>query len=154
MRKPERPWTQDPGLGPSLHCEPARASLPILRPMIASSAATPARPTAFLWLFLLADDAVQLGVHADRRVHEIYGFHSNRFAWNISTTRGDVESLGASSRAMAEVFDLVVLAVACEAVPTAGLPVGVNSRADGLQKSGAPFVDRFTGEWLDTGSDR
>jgi len=65
--------------------------------------------------------AVQLGVYADRRIHEIYGFHINGFVWNILTTRGGVESLGVGSTAMAEALGLATLVVACEAALLAAL---------------------------------
>ena len=65
--------------------------------------------------------AVQLGVYADLRIHELYGFHINGFVWNILTTRGGVESLGAGSGSTAEVALLAALVLAGEAALLAAL---------------------------------
>jgi hypothetical protein len=65
--------------------------------------------------------AVQLGIYADRRIHEIYGFHINGFVWNLVTTRGGFESLGAGSATLAEAFGLAVFVVAGEAALLAAL---------------------------------
>ena len=59
---------------------------------------------------------VQLAVYADRRIHEIYGFHLNGFVWNLLTTRGGLESLGAGPDVLAEAAALAVFALAGEAL--------------------------------------
>ena len=48
-------------------------------------------------LALLATTALQLLVHVDVVVHDMYGFHINGFVWNLITTPGGLESLGAST---------------------------------------------------------
>jgi uncharacterized protein len=40
---------------------------------------------------------VQVWIYADRFLFRIYGFHTNGFVWNLLTTRGGLESLGAGS---------------------------------------------------------
>ena len=59
---------------------------------------------------------VQLAVYADRRIHEIYGFHLNGFVWNLLTTRGGLESLGAGMEVAAEAAGLASLVLAVEAL--------------------------------------
>ena len=59
---------------------------------------------------------VQLAVYADRRIHQIYGFHLNGFVWNLLTTRGGHESLGAGPAVAAEVAALAALVLAGEAL--------------------------------------
>jgi len=64
---------------------------------------------------------VQLGVYADRRIHELYGFHLNGFVWNLLTTRGGLESLGAGPQLAAEASALAALVLAGEALGLAAL---------------------------------
>src|SRR5262245_48600504 len=42
---------------------------------------------------------VQLWIAGDRWLFQLYGFHLNGFVWNLVTTRGGLESLGAGSDA-------------------------------------------------------
>jgi membrane-anchored protein YejM (alkaline phosphatase superfamily) len=65
--------------------------------------------------------AVQLGLLADRRIHALYGFHLNGFVWNLVTTRGGIESLGAGSGTLAEAAALGALALVAAALLLAAL---------------------------------
>jgi len=64
---------------------------------------------------------VQLAVYADLRLHELYGFHLNGFVWNLLTTRGGLDSLGAGPRVMVEAAGLAALVLAGEALGLAAL---------------------------------
>jgi len=65
--------------------------------------------------------AVQLGLLADLRIHALYGFHLNGFVWNLVTTRGGIESLGAGAGTLAEAGVVAAFALAAQALLLAGL---------------------------------
>ena len=51
----------------------------------------------------------------DRYVHRLYGFHLNGFVWNLVTTKGGVESMGAGSSTMLTFVLVGVLILAVQA---------------------------------------
>ncbi len=51
-------------------------------------------------------------VFADSRLYDLYGFHINGFIWNLVTSKGGIESLGADQTNLALVFGYVAIIVA------------------------------------------
>ncbi|HZM00742.1 MAG TPA: sulfatase, partial [Planctomycetota bacterium] len=71
---------------------------------------------ALLAAFAVAGTAaVQLLLHADLVVVRLFGFHLNGFVWNLLTTPGGLESLGASASSERSFLLLVAGLVALQA---------------------------------------
>ncbi len=54
------------------------------------------RKAAICTSMVLVAAALQLLIHIDVLVYRLYGFHFNGFVWSLVTTRGGIESMGAS----------------------------------------------------------
>jgi membrane-anchored protein YejM (alkaline phosphatase superfamily) len=105
--------------------------LPVLVPVVLLNRALATRRVAGLlerlrvraswlsWLvmgpLLLGLTAVQLVLVADARIHDMYGFHLNGFVWNLVTTPGGIESLGAGTSTRLTVAALVAGLLCVEA---------------------------------------
>jgi hypothetical protein len=59
---------------------------------------------------------VLVGVYADQRMHEIYGFHFNGFVWNLLTTPGGFASMGGGAESERAAVALVIAVWAVEAL--------------------------------------
>jgi len=57
---------------------------------------------------LLLGGLLELLLLVDRNLWDLYGFHLNGFVWNLLTTRGGIEALGASGSSFVD-FALIVL---------------------------------------------
>jgi membrane-anchored protein YejM (alkaline phosphatase superfamily) len=58
----------------------------------------PRAPQAITWTLAVSGfTLVHLFLYADRMILKLYGFHLNGFVWNLLTTRGGIDSLGAAS---------------------------------------------------------
>lgn len=64
---------------------------------------------------MLGSVGTELVLLADERVFAMYGFHLNGFVWNLATTRGGLESLGAGASTYRSVAMLVALLLAAHA---------------------------------------
>lgn len=73
--------------------------LPLLGRVLAPLFGVPAARAAICAALVLLTSAVQLGLLVDLLVYRLYGFHLNGFVWNLVTTPGGLESLGAGASA-------------------------------------------------------
>ncbi|MEQ9450245.1 MAG: sulfatase-like hydrolase/transferase [Pseudomonadales bacterium] len=73
-------------------------------------------------------------LYADLSTYKIFGFHINSFVWNIVTTRGGIESLGANNLTIATYAFYVVAIVA----------VQVSALAVALRARSIPLVARLS----------
>ena len=75
--------------------------------------------SALLGAAWLGASVVQLLVFADAFVFRLYGFHFNGFVWNLVTTAGGIESMGASGASEASFAAIALGWLIAEARPSA-----------------------------------
>ncbi len=63
---------------------------------------------AVLGLALVSGSVVQLGLFADGVIFDMYGFHLNGFVWNLVSTPGGIDSMGATDSTNTSIALLVV----------------------------------------------
>lgn len=71
-------------------------------------------PRAGVLLSILLVTLLQLLLLGDRMIWQLYGFHLNGFVWNILTTAGGIEALGASAATERDVAVLVLSLLALQ----------------------------------------
>ncbi|WP_372723977.1 sulfatase-like hydrolase/transferase [Immundisolibacter sp.] len=92
----------------------------VLAPLFGAAAKRPlgsrAAHALSFTLIVLWSSAVQLGLLLDLLVFQLYGFHLNGFVWNLVTTPGGLESLGADASAWLMVMAAALVVLAANAV--------------------------------------
>lgn len=84
------------------------AGMLVLPAWLLARAAGRLAPPVRIALALLLGSLLQVLLYVDRSVWALYGFHVNGFVWNLLTTRGGIESLGASDSSFLD-FALIAL---------------------------------------------
>jgi uncharacterized protein len=75
----------------------------------------PRAPEAITWTLAVSGfTLVHLFLYADRLILKLYGFHLNAFVWNLLTTRGGIESLGAGTATCWSVTGVVAMFAAVQ----------------------------------------
>jgi hypothetical protein len=95
------------------------------------------RDALVLGLAALVFAAVHVFLYLDRLVYRLYDFHMNGFVWNLMTTRGGIESMGAGS---ATHWTLAAMILACVGVQ--GLLLAAVLKVPRLRTAGAGWVTR------------